>query len=154
MSIVQSNWHGNHQNWQFITAQWSSSLGRRWHNCSKRFRKLTNEYVLVNVTRIKAHTCLYLRFSFFRSFRSFPDLDSNTHFFTNFSQILSILWTFENNFRGLFMLLNSFETLFCSKYTQKLQKTQIYVNLFGWPRGFCHPFRPLWTGENVLRSKT
>ena len=26
---------------------------------------------------------------------------------------------------------------------KSFQKTQIYFNLFGWPRGFCHPFRPL-----------
>ena len=35
--------------------------------------------------------------------------------------------------------------LFCSRYTQNLlKKTPIYFNRFWWwPRGFCHPLRPL-----------
>ena len=27
------------------------------------------------------------------------------------------------------------------------QKEQIYFNLFGWPKGLCHPLWPLWIGS-------
>ena len=29
-------------------------------------------------------------------------------------------------------------------HTQSFKKTQINFNLFGWPKGFCHPLRQLW----------
>ena len=46
--------------WQiFNTAQWSSSLGRGWQNCSKKIRRLFNGYVTTYGKRIQAHVCLF-----------------------------------------------------------------------------------------------
>ena len=116
------------------TAQCSSSLGRRWQNCSIRFSRLSSGYVLAYAIRIKAHIRLYVCFSLFGqgtlSITKFPKI----------YQCLSIFSTFQTNLRRLFMLW----TLFDSKYTRKLPKNK-YFNLFGWPRWFCHLLRPLCT---------
>ena len=40
---------------KYYSAQWSSSLGRGWKNCSDRFRKLSNGCVLAYAIRIKAY---------------------------------------------------------------------------------------------------
>ena len=44
-------------NFKRHTAQWSSSLGRGWQNCSIKFRRLSKGYALAYAIRIKAHIC-------------------------------------------------------------------------------------------------
>ena len=56
-------------------AQWSSSLGRGWQNCSKKIRRFFNGYVTTYGKRIKGHVCLYAYFCLF---------GLETHFVTKF----------------------------------------------------------------------
>ena len=60
---------------------------------------------------------------------------------------LSFFWTFKADLRGLFMLWKCLKNTFLLKiYPKALKNLQIYFNLYGWPRVFCHPLRPLCMG--------
>ena len=60
----------------FATAQWSSSLRRGWQNCSARFRRLSNGYILTYAIRIKARVAIYPYMC------AFPFFDFESHYFT------------------------------------------------------------------------
>ena len=67
------------------TAQWSSSLGRGWHNCSKMFRRLFNGYVPTHGKRIKGHVCLHV-------YEYFSLFGQETHFLTKFPYFWGFFW--------------------------------------------------------------
>ena len=126
------------------SAQRSSSFGRGWQNCSKKIRRLFNWYITTYGKMIKGHVCLYAYFSLF---------GLETHFITKFPYfwaffgLLKVIW-------GGYSYFKNVEKHFSAQNIAKsFQKTQIYFNLFGWPRGFCHPLRPLCTGHpNYIRG--
>ena len=113
------------------TAQWSSSLGRWWQNCSKKIRRLFNGYVTTYGKKIKGHVCLYTYFSLF---------GLETHFITKspyFWAFLGLLKLIEGVVHGLKMLLNTFLLKIHPKAFKKLKFTSICSDDHG---GFVTPF--------------
>ena len=94
---------------RITNAQWSSSLGREWQNCSKKSRRLFNGYV-PNMTKIWKDMYAYMC--------TFPDFAQRPTLLPNFWAFLDF-WSW---FEGVIHAIKMFKNIFLLKIYPNLPK--------------------------------